>query len=123
MKHGEKDAKILGRAYLVKKLQERGFPRRQALQALNDVIDAMKEGLRLSEDVEFPLGKLKRVRHRHRKQEGNFLGRKRTIYGRSWTVKHEMDEAGDKRLNPRPKLVVLPPKPWLKRKINYPASK
>jgi hypothetical protein len=60
-------------------------------------------------------GKLKLVPHHHRAQEGEFLGKKRTIYRRRSTVVHEMDENGNRLLHPPPPKpkprVVLPSSP------------
>jgi hypothetical protein len=54
--------KSVGRAYLVEKLQEQGLSRRDAVRILNFVIDEMVKALRRGEEVEFPFGKLKRVK-------------------------------------------------------------
>jgi hypothetical protein len=82
------------------------------------LVEVMREGLLQDGEVEFPLGRLKVVPHQHRRQEGVFLGRKRTIYRRRHTIVHELDDAGDKLLNPPPQpkraRLVLPPKPWEK---------
>ncbi len=115
MKKQEKKPGSLGRAQFVEKLHAKGFSRREAKRTLNIALDAMMEGLEQDGEVEFPLGKLVLVRHRHRKQEGMFLGKKRTIYRRCFTVVHELDEKLDKLLNPppiptRPRF-VLPPRP------------
>ena len=125
MKKHAKKALSVGRAYLVEKLHAKGFPRRMATHLVNVILDSMREGLRDDHEVEFPLGKLKLLPHRHRTQEGKFLGKKRTIYRRRSTVVHEMDEKGKRLLNPslpKPKRrIVLPPKPWEKpeeKKIN-----
>lgn len=118
MKKHAKKALSVGRAYLVEKLHAKGFPRRMATHLVNVILDSMREGLRDDHEVEFPLGKLKLLPHRHRTQEGKFLGKKRTIYRRRSTVVHEMDEKGKRLLNPslpKPKRrIVLPPKPWEK---------
>jgi nucleoid DNA-binding protein len=114
-KGARKRARSVGRAQLEKRLRGKGFSRRKAKQAVNTVLETMMEGLQRDGEVEFPLGKLKLVQHRHRQQEGKFLGATRTIYRRRWTVVHEMDERGKKLLNPppipkRPRF-VLPPRP------------
>jgi hypothetical protein len=51
----------LGRAYLVKQLQERGLSRRMALRILNTVFAEMAKTLKRGRWVEFPCGKLRRV--------------------------------------------------------------
>lgn len=114
------ELRSFGRAHLQSQLQRSGLSRRKALQVLNAVFEAMGKGLRQDGEVEFPLGKLKVVPHHHREQEGIFLGRKRVIYRRRYTIVHELDEIGDELLNspppPQPKrtLLALPPKPWKK---------
>jgi len=123
MANKENQPKTLGRAYLVAKLQDCGLSRRHAVRALNAVLNEIKEGLRLDREVEFPFGKLKTVQRRRRKQEGNFLGRKEAIYRRRWIIEHEMDERGDRQLNPPAKQprrlpngqIVLPPRPGARR--------
>jgi nucleoid DNA-binding protein len=115
MKKEEKQPRSMGRADLEKRLRDKGFSKREAKRAVNSIFEGMIEALQRSEEVEFPLGKLKRESHRHRQQEGKFLGRMATIYRRRSTVVHEMDEKGHKLLNPRPKpRLTLPPKPWIK---------
>ena len=115
---GEPKAKKLGRrAYLVQKLMDgQHLSRRKATEIVNIVLERMIAALKRDHEVEFPLGKLKLVPHHHRMQEGKFLGRKRTIYRRRWTVVHEMDEKGNRLLNPPPpkpkRRVVLPPYPF-----------
>jgi nucleoid DNA-binding protein len=56
-------AKSIGRAYLVKKLQDRGLSRGQATCVVNAVLEAMIKALRQSKEVKFPFGKLRRVRN------------------------------------------------------------
>jgi nucleoid DNA-binding protein len=107
-----KQQRSMGRADLEQRLRDKGFSKREAKRALNGILEAMIQALQRGEEVEFPLGKLKREYHRHRQQEGRFLGRKATIYRRRSTVVHEMDEKGKRLLNPRPKpRLTLPPKP------------
>jgi hypothetical protein len=52
----------LGRAYLVGKLQARGLSRRQSVLIVNVILERMIHALRRGWEVEFPLGKLKRVK-------------------------------------------------------------
>lgn len=54
-------AKNLGRAYLVAKLQERGCSRRQAVEILNLIFREMSEALRSGKKVEFPFGYLEKI--------------------------------------------------------------
>ena len=95
----ENKPKSLGRAYLVGKLRERGWTRRESARIVNFVLNEMTQALKRGESVEFPLGTLRRVRHQRSKQRGWFLGRIRTIYKRPYTVKHELNEEGYKLLN------------------------
>ena len=115
MKKEKKQPRSIGRADLEKRLRNKGFSKREARRTVNGILEGMIQALQRGEEVEFPLGKLKREPHRRRQQEGNFLGRRTTIYRRRSTVVHEMDEKGDKLLNPRPRpRFALPPKPLVK---------
>lgn len=58
----ERKPRNLGRAYLVGKLQEEGLPRRQAVKVVNVILECMIKALRRGKEVEFPFGKLRRVR-------------------------------------------------------------
>jgi hypothetical protein len=53
---------IGSRAYLVGKLRERGVSRRRTVRILNAVFLEMRLALQKGQEVEFPLGKLKRAR-------------------------------------------------------------
>src|ERR1017187_7447715 len=94
----ESKPKNRGRAYLVGKLQARGLSRRQSVLIVNVILDRMIRALKRGWEVEFPLGKLKRVK-RH--------------FGKLWdaiddwpanrdphTIVHELDEAGARELHP-----------------------
>ena len=54
--------KKLGRAYLVGKLQAQGLSRRQGVLTVNVILERMVHALRRGREVEFPLGKLRRVK-------------------------------------------------------------
>ena len=56
------DKSLGGREYLVGKLKERGFSRRQSVLVLNIILDRMIYGLNRGWEVEFPFGKLTRIR-------------------------------------------------------------
>ena len=99
-----KGKRLAGRAYLVAKLRRHGLSKRQAVRVLDTIITAMAEELKRGREVEFPFGKLVRVR-RH--------------FGDWWdaaddwpanrdpyTVEHETDLAGERLLNGK-----QPPKP------------
>jgi len=95
----ESKPKNLGRTYLVAKLRKLGLSRRESVRILNKVINEMTQALRRGEEVEFPLGTLRRVRHQHRKTRGWFLDRLTSTYKKPYTVKHELDEKGYKLLD------------------------
>lgn len=89
----------LGRAYLVSKLRERGFSRRQSVQIINTILDGMIGALKRDREVEFPFGKLKRVR-RYFSDYWDFVDdwpANRAPY----TVEWQLDEAGDRELHPQ----------------------
>ena len=79
-----------GRGYLVSKLRERGFSRRDAVRILNILLSEMKKALRRGGEVEFPLGKLKRVR-RHFSKEWDAIG-DWPADRQPYTVEWELDE-------------------------------
>jgi hypothetical protein len=94
----ESKPKNLGRAYLVGKLQARGLSRRQAVQVVNIILERMIHALRRGWEVEFPFGKLKRVK-RHFSKQWDAID--------DWpanrdphTIVHELDEAGARELHP-----------------------
>lgn len=91
--------KNLGRAYLVGKLRKRGMSRRDSVKVLNRVINEITQALGRGEEVEFPFGTLRRVRHKHAKKRGWFLDKIITNYKKPYTIKHELDEEGYKLLN------------------------
>ena len=87
----------LGRAYLVKKLQERGCSRRQSVRILNTIFREMSRALARGEEVELPFGKLRRV-------ERNFgpywaAVRDTPAHLGLYTVEHELDDEGYLQLN------------------------
>lgn len=89
---------------IVGKLRERDFSRRDAVRCLNAVLDEIAAALSRGEDVEFPFGCLKRVRHAHRQQQGRFLNQDTTIYKKPYTVILEVSPAGEKLLNRKTEL-------------------
>ena len=84
---------------MIDKLRQRGLSRRDSARIVRFVFDEMAEALKRGENVEFPLGTLRRVRHQRPKRRGWFLERIMTIYKRPYTVKYELDEKGYKLLN------------------------
>ena len=82
----------VGRACLVEKLQERGLSRRQAVRILNEIFEEMSHALERGEDVEFPFGKLRRVkRHFGKRWEAvDDWPANRNPYTAEW----ELDEPG-----------------------------
>ncbi len=103
----EQEPQSIGRAHLVKKLQERGgLSRRGAVRVLNVMFKEMSAALARGEEVEFPFGKLERVRHPRVTPRGIFLEGTLRKYKKPLTVAHATDEAGEKLLNPKPKKLV-----------------
>ncbi len=91
-------AEELGRAYLVRKLQARGLSRRQSVLIVNVIQERMIRALKRGWEVEFPFGKLKRVK-RHFSKLWDAID--------DWpanrdphTIVHELDLAGDQELHP-----------------------
>jgi nucleoid DNA-binding protein len=91
----------MNKGYIVRKLCERGLSRRQSVQILNSILDEVAAALARGEDVEFPFGSLQRVHHPHKKTDGWFLGRNKTIYKKPYTVALEVDAESEKLLNKR----------------------
>jgi len=94
----ESKTKNLGRAYLIGKLQARGLSRRQSVLIVNGMLEQMIRALRRGWEVEFPFGKLKRVK-RHFSNSWDSIDdwpANRDPY----TIVHELDEAGDRELHP-----------------------
>ena len=60
--------------------------RRRSVQLLNFILDEIAAALARGEDVESPIGLLKRVRHPHKERDGWFLGKITTIYKKPYTV-------------------------------------
>ena len=94
----ESKPKNLGRAYLVGKLQAQGLSRRQSVLVVNIILERIIRALRRGWEVEFPLGKLMRVK-RHFSKLWDAID--------DWpanrdphTIVHELDEAGDRELHP-----------------------
>lgn len=48
----------------MEKLQERGLSRRQAVRILNEIFEEMSHALKRGEEMDFPMGKLIRVKKR-----------------------------------------------------------
>ena len=94
----ESKPKNPGRPYLVGKLQARGLSRRQSVQIVNVILERMIRALKRGGEVEFPFGKLKRVK-RHFNDWWYAID--------DWpanrdphTIVHELDEAGCRELHP-----------------------
>jgi hypothetical protein len=92
------EEKSKGRAYLVKQLQGQGVSRRRAVRLLNLVFRQMSQALKRGKEVEFPFGKLKRVRY----DSARYLDLAEDWSGcrQVYTVIHELDEAGARLLFP-----------------------
>ena len=63
--------RLVGRAYLVFRLGELGISRRQAVEVVNAILDVMIMALGRGRDVEFPFGRLSRVRTQFGARWGN----------------------------------------------------
>jgi hypothetical protein len=94
----ESKPKNLGRAFLVGKLQAQGLSRRQSVLIVNVILERMIRALERGWEVEFPLGKLKRVK-RHFSKLWDAID--------DWpanldphTIVYELDLAGDRELQP-----------------------
>jgi hypothetical protein len=92
----EQKPTTIGRSYLISKLRNSGFSRRQSVEVVNAILEAMIEALRRGEDVEFPLGRLRRI-HRY--------FNKKWEWADDWpadqdpyTVVYQLDEAGEQRV-------------------------
>ena len=93
----EKKPQALGRAYLVGKLMDQGLSRRQSVLVVNVILERMVYALRRGWEVEFPFGKLKRVR-RHFGKEWDHID-DWPADRQPYTVAWELDEAGERLLN------------------------
>jgi hypothetical protein len=94
----ENKTRNLGRAYLVGKLQARGLSRRRSVLIVNVILSRMIHALKRGREVEFPFGKLKRVK-RHFSKRWDAVDdwpADRDPYA----IVHEVDEAGDRELHP-----------------------
>jgi len=83
----------LGRAYLVSDLGKHGVSRRLAVALLDFVFKEMRQALARNEEVEFPFGRLVRVKQVNRRWE---LAGDEPV--NAYTVEHELDAAGYKLL-------------------------
>jgi len=93
----EKKPRNLGRAYLVKKLRERGLSYRRSARILNFVFAEMAKTLKRGGVVPFPFGKLKRVKRQFGKW-WDHVGDS-PAHVSLYTVVHVLDKASDKLLN------------------------
>ena len=94
----ESKTRNLGRAYLVGKLQARGLSRRRSVLIVNVILSRMIHALKRGREVEFPFGKLKRVK-RHFSKWWDAID-DWPANRDSYTIVHEVDEAGDRELHP-----------------------
>jgi hypothetical protein len=93
----EKESQKLGRAYLVKKLRERGLSYRHSVRIVNFIFAEMAKTLKRGGVVPFPFGKLKRVK-RHFSKWWDHVGDP-PANSSLYTVEHVLDEAGGQELN------------------------
>ena|SRR5947209_5379654 len=80
------EAKTLVSGDIIRELQTHGLSRRQAVRIFNAILDEMKAALQRGEEVEWPFGSLKTVRHPRKPQRGWHLGNITTLYKRQFTV-------------------------------------
>jgi len=102
----ERQPRNLGRAYLVAQLQRRGVSRRFAVRILNCVFGEMKKALARGKEVEFPCGRLRRVR-RHFSDYWDSVD-DWPANRQGYTVEWELNEAGARLLFPEG--FIKPPK-------------
>jgi hypothetical protein len=89
--------RIGGRAYLVKKLRERGLSRRHAVRILNAVIKEMKRALKRGDYVELPIGFLMRVERHYSKYWDSVHDR--PAGSQQYTVELVLDYDGERLLD------------------------
>jgi hypothetical protein len=99
-----------GRAYLVRKLEERGASRRWAVRIVNLIFREMGLALRRDEYVEFPFGYLKAEKRLSRRWEA--IGDEPM---RPYFIDHHLDEEGWKLLDGE---TPLPWAPGWSRKVD-----
>ena len=75
-----------------------GLSRRQAVLVVNVILERMIKALKRGREVEFPFGKLKRVK-RHFGEHWDAID-DHPANREPYTVEHEMNEAEDQELNP-----------------------
>ncbi len=83
----------LSRAYLACKLRERGLSRRKALRTLNQIFMEMSKALQRGQAVEFPFGRLVRVKQVSKRWQ---LMDDEPL--QPYTLEHELDEEGERQL-------------------------
>jgi ribosomal protein L13E len=93
----ERKPRNLGRAYLVEELRKRGLSKRHAVRILNMIIAEMKKALKRGREVEFPFGKLKRVKRHFSKWWDSIDDH--PANKEPYSVEHELDEEGERQLN------------------------
>jgi nucleoid DNA-binding protein len=79
-------AKTLVTRDIIRELRTRGLSRRQAVRIFNAILDEMKAALKRGEEVEWPFGSLKTVRHPRKPKRGWHLHKITTLYKRQFTV-------------------------------------
>jgi hypothetical protein len=92
--------RVAGRAYLVAKLREHGLSKRRATRILDTIITEMIGALKRGREVEFPFGKLQRVKKHFSRSwdEHDDWPANRQLY----TAEHETDLAGERLLSGKP---------------------
>ncbi len=115
----DRQGKTLVTGDIIRKLQTHGHSRRQAVRIFNAILDEMKAALKRGEEVEWPFGSLKTVRHPRKPQRGWHLHTITTLYKRQFTVAlvngiefkdpliHKQEEEEDRREVLRSKIAEL----------------
>ena len=67
-------------------LQDRKLSRRRAACIFNAILDEMRDALKRGEEVGWPFGSLKKVRHSRKPMPGDSLGRNTALYKKQFTV-------------------------------------
>jgi len=99
--------KSKGRAYLVKELRKHGVSRRWAVRILDVIFREMSRALKRGEEVEFPFGKLKRIRYPASRY--SYLIEDWPAGGTGYTVIHLLDGVGERLLNGLAATGISPP--------------
>jgi nucleoid DNA-binding protein len=82
----DRQAKTLVTGDIIRNLRTHGLSRRQAVRIFNAILNEMKAALKRGEEVEWPFGSLKTVRHPRKPKRGWHIRKITTLYKRQFTV-------------------------------------